>query len=67
MSLQKTVRTRISDLYRRTDEFKRDYQPRNDLVKDENGDLLGDSHNILNWWNNNFSQLLNAYNIMLGR
>jgi hypothetical protein len=25
-----------------------DYHPRNDLVKDENGDLLADSHNILN-------------------
>jgi hypothetical protein len=31
-------------------------------VKDENGDLLADSH-ILNRWKNNFSQLLNAYNI----
>jgi hypothetical protein len=29
-------------------EFKRGYQPRNNLVKDENGDLLTDSHNILN-------------------
>jgi hypothetical protein len=26
----------------------RGYQPRNDLVKDENGDLLADSDNILN-------------------
>jgi hypothetical protein len=26
--------------------FMRGYQPRNNLVKDENGDLLGDSHNI---------------------
>jgi hypothetical protein len=29
-------------------------------VKDENGDLLADSHNILNKWKNYFSQLLNA-------
>jgi hypothetical protein len=28
-------------------------------VKDENGDLHADSHNILNRWNNYFSQLLN--------
>jgi hypothetical protein len=28
-------------------EFKRGYQPRNNLVKDENGDLLANSHNIL--------------------
>jgi hypothetical protein len=30
--------------------FKRGYQPRNNLLKDENGDLLADSHNILNRW-----------------
>jgi hypothetical protein len=29
------------------------------LGKDENGDLLADSHNILNIWKNYFSQLLN--------
>jgi hypothetical protein len=39
------------------------YQPRNNLVKDENGDLLADSHNILNKWKNNFSQLLNVNNV----
>jgi hypothetical protein len=36
---------------------------RNNLVKDENGDLLADSHNILNRWKNYFSQLLNVHNI----
>jgi hypothetical protein len=35
------------------------YQPRHKIVKDENGDLLADSHNILNRWKNYFSQLLN--------
>jgi hypothetical protein len=30
-------------------------------VKDENGDLLGDSHNIVNRWKNYFSQLLNVH------
>jgi hypothetical protein len=44
-------------------EFKRGYQPRNNLVKDENGDLLADSHNILNRWKNYFSQLLNVHNV----
>jgi hypothetical protein len=33
-------------------EFKGDYQPRSNLVKDENGDLLADSHNILKRWKN---------------
>jgi hypothetical protein len=32
-------------------------------VKDENGDLLADSHSILNRWKNYFSQLLNVHNV----
>jgi hypothetical protein len=32
-------------------------------VKDENGDLLVDSHDILNRWKNYFSQLLNVNNV----
>jgi hypothetical protein len=38
----------IRDLYRGINERKRGYQSRNNLVKDENGDLLEDFHNILN-------------------
>jgi hypothetical protein len=51
------------DLYRGINEFKRGYQPRNNLVKDDNGDLLADSHNILNRWKNYFNQLLNVLNV----
>jgi hypothetical protein len=32
-------------------------------VKDENGDLLADSQNILSRWKNYFSQLLNVHNV----
>jgi hypothetical protein len=32
-------------------------------VKDENGDLLIDSHNILNRWKKYFCQLLNVYGV----
>jgi hypothetical protein len=32
-------------------------------MKDENGDLLAHSHNILNRWKNYFSQLLNVHNV----
>jgi hypothetical protein len=32
-------------------------------VKDENGDLLSDSHNTLNRWKDYFSQLLNVHNV----
>jgi hypothetical protein len=46
MSLERTARTRTSENIRGINEFKRLYQPRNNLVKDENGDLLADFHNI---------------------
>jgi di/tripeptidase len=52
----------IRDLYRGLNEFKRGYQPRNNLVKHKNVHLLADSH-ILNRWKKNFSQLLNVYSI----
>jgi hypothetical protein len=42
----------IRDLYKGINYFKRSYQPRSNLVKDENGDLLADSHIILNRWKN---------------
>jgi hypothetical protein len=42
----------IRDPYRGINKFKKAYQPRNNLVKDENGDLLVSSHNILNRWKN---------------
>jgi hypothetical protein len=44
----------IRNLYRGINEFKKGYQPRSNLVKDENGDLLADFHNILNRWKNNY-------------
>jgi hypothetical protein len=53
----------IRDLYRGTSKFQRRYKPKNNLVKDENGDLLADSHNNLNRWKNCFSQLLNVHNV----
>jgi hypothetical protein len=36
---------------------------RYNLLKDENCDLISDSHNILNRWKNYFSQLLNVHNV----
>jgi hypothetical protein len=37
--------------------------PNYSLVKDKNGDLLVDSHIILNKWNNYFCQLLNIQSV----
>jgi hypothetical protein len=53
----------IRDLYRGINEVKRGYQPRNNLVRDENGDLLANYHNILNRLENYFSQLFNVHNV----
>jgi hypothetical protein len=43
------------------------YEMSNNLVKDEDGDLLADSHNVLNRWKNYFSRLLNVHNVSHGR
>jgi hypothetical protein len=47
--LAMTIRTRTSETcIMESINFKMGYQPRSNLVKGENGDLLPDSHNILN-------------------
>jgi hypothetical protein len=56
----------IRDLYRGINKFKQGYQPRSNLVKDEN-DTLADSHNTLNRWKNYFSQLLNVHSVSNAR
>jgi hypothetical protein len=50
----------IRDLYRDITEFKKGYQPKSNLVKDEMGDLLADPQKILTGWKNYFCQLLNV-------
>ncbi|PNF21971.1 hypothetical protein B7P43_G17907 [Cryptotermes secundus] len=52
----------IRDLYRGINDFKTGYQLSSNLVKGENGDLLADSHNILNRWRN-YSLLLNVHRV----
>ena len=51
----------IRDLYRAINDFKKVYQPRTCIVKDEKGDLVADSHSIMTRWRNYFSQLLNVH------
>jgi hypothetical protein len=46
-NLIQIVNNNIWDLYSDT-EFKKGYQPRTNLVKDETGDLLADTHSIFN-------------------
>jgi hypothetical protein len=50
----------VRDLYRGINEFKKGYQPRTNLVKNEKGDLFADPHKIVNRWMNFFCQLLNV-------
>jgi hypothetical protein len=47
----------IGDPFGEIIEFKNYYQPRSNLVKDENDDLLEDS-TILNTWKNYFSHIV---------
>ena len=39
-------RKNIRNLYRGINFFKKGYQPRTDIVKDDKGDLVADSHSI---------------------
>jgi hypothetical protein len=45
----------IRDLYKGIHTFKKGYRPSSNLVKDDNGNLLADSHNI--------SHLLNVHSV----
>jgi len=50
-------------LYRGINDFKKGYQPRCNIVKDEKGDLVADSHSIVARWRNYFSQLFNVHGV----
>ena len=39
------------------------YQPRCNIVKDEKGDLVADSHSIVARWRNYFSPLFNVHGV----
>ena len=47
-------------MYRGISDFKKGYQPRTNIVKDEKGNLVTDCHSILARWRNHFSQLFNV-------
>ena len=50
-------------MYRGISDFKKGYQPRCNIVKDEKGDLVADSHGIVVRWRKSFSQLFNVHGI----
>jgi len=53
----------IRDLYRGISDFKKGYQPRCNIVKDEKGNLVADSHGIVSSWRKYFSQLFNVHGV----
>jgi len=57
----------VRDLYRGISDFKKGYQPRTIIVKDDKGELFADPHSIMARWRNYFSQLLNVHEDNDGR
>jgi len=53
----------VRDLYRGSSDFKKSYQPRTNIVKDEEGDLFTDSHSILARWRDHFSELFTVHGV----
>ena len=50
----------IRDLYRGIKDFKKGYQSRCNIVKDEKGDFVADFHSTVARWRKYFSQLFNV-------
>jgi hypothetical protein len=55
----------IRDLYRGINEFLKRYQPRINIIKEENGNLLADPQSVLNMWKKFFNQVLNIHMFMM--
>jgi len=53
----------IRDLCKGINDFKKGYQPRCNIVKDEKGDLVADSHSMVARWRKYFSQLFNVHGV----
>jgi len=53
----------IRDLHRDINDIKKGYHPRTNIVKDDKGDLVADSHSILARCKNYFSQILNVHEV----
>ena len=43
--------------------FKKGYHPKTNIVKDETGDVVADSHNTMARCRSHFSQLLNVHRV----
>jgi hypothetical protein len=63
MSFKLIIKTNIRDLYGDINEFKKVYQPRINIMKDENGNISADPQNVLNRWKNFFNQVINVHRV----
>ena len=63
----KELETQYGQEYQRVlqgiSDFKKGYQPKSNIVKDEKGDLVAECHSILDRWRNDFSWLLNVHGV----
>ena len=50
-------------MHRGINDFKKGYQPRCNIVKNEKSDLVADSYSIVARWRNYFSQLFNVHGV----
>jgi hypothetical protein len=53
----------IRDLCRDITDFKLGYEPRTNIVNEEKGDMVTDSHSILARWKNSYSQLFSVHGV----
>jgi hypothetical protein len=53
----------IRDLYRNINEFKKGYQPRINIIKDENSNMLADPRSVMNSWKSIFNQVINVHGV----
>jgi hypothetical protein len=51
----------IRELFRGISDLKKGYQPRTNIAKNEEADLVTDCHGILARWRNHSSQLLSVH------
>jgi hypothetical protein len=60
MSLKLIIKTKTLEICRGINEFKKGYQLRINIIKDESGNLLEDPQKVLNRWKKFFNQVLNV-------
>jgi hypothetical protein len=61
--LKLIIKPKMLDLYRGVNEFKKGYQPRINIIKGENDNLLADPQSVLNRQKNVFNHVLNVHGV----